>query len=227
MKTHRLLAKNDIKEELDNTRIRELPQDVKYNMKKNEAYRTSTYRTPNKSGSCNLAVHKKQYNNKHTKKKSLGNLDCYFEDKIFKKLDNIYELAEIMKNDRQSYKKEILKKYGIPLISFALLPLFGLVFLILFGHDELGRGIIDFCFHTNEEHARGSLSSCNKARFHDYKKLFIISEYVNYIYMFIMFIIVILVSMYIIIKIMKYKKIKVGKDKMNIKEYYRFCKDIF
>ncbi|KMZ89672.1 hypothetical protein PVMG_06212 [Plasmodium vivax Mauritania I] len=97
---HRSHAKHDFKKELDNRRNKiDSLNSEKYNREKNESDIRLAYKDLSKRGSNNLGVHKKHYDNKYCKKKGLAKLDRYFEEKLFKKIDNVYVLAEKMKND--------------------------------------------------------------------------------------------------------------------------------
>ncbi|KMZ88747.1 hypothetical protein PVBG_05693 [Plasmodium vivax Brazil I] len=50
--------------------------------------------------------------------------------------------------------------------------------------------------------------------------------YVDFAFTCIAVIIVLCVVLYILIKVIKYKKLKSGRDKMSLKEYYRFTKSL-
>ncbi|KMZ88917.1 hypothetical protein PVBG_06292, partial [Plasmodium vivax Brazil I] len=75
----------------------------------------------------------KGYKDRYMKKKGLSKLDCYYENKVFGKINHIRDIAEKMHNDKKRWKKFFLKKYGIVLMLFALIPAIGLIFPILFG----------------------------------------------------------------------------------------------
>ncbi|KMZ96111.1 hypothetical protein PVNG_05879 [Plasmodium vivax North Korean] len=169
----------------------------------------------------------KNYKNRYIKKRGLSKLDCYYENKVFDKFNQICDIGKKMKYDEKRSKKFFLKKYGIGLILFALLPAIGLIYPIIFGVSNKARGIIDYCLH--QKHGKGDLShsSCSKVGLYGYETIIDQVSYAPLIFSFIMITISILFIIYILIKVIKYEKIKAGKGKMNIKEYCRFCKDIF
>ncbi|SCA81992.1 Plasmodium exported protein, unknown function [Plasmodium vivax] len=211
---HRSLAKHDFKKELYNRRIKvDLSNGAMYNREKNTSDNRLAYKDSSKIGSNNLGVHKKHYENKYGKKKGLEKLDSYFEKKVFKEIDNLYLLREKMKNDKKTYKKIIYNKYFIPLILFSLLPLLGLTFLVLFGSNDLGRGIISYCLREKHGTNTGDCKCKSIHQLYEYKGTLEIIGCVNYIYICVMTIIVITVIIYIFIKLIKYKKLEQEKLK--------------
>ncbi|KMZ92849.1 hypothetical protein PVMG_01435 [Plasmodium vivax Mauritania I] len=173
----------------------------------------------------------KSYKDRYMKKKGLSKLDCYCENKVFSKFCHIRDIAEKMQNDTKRSKRFFLKKYGISLIIFALIPALALIIPILFGPGKGKPGLLGLCdtghIVTNKQEHKAHPANCDTKWIYDYRKSI---DYVGYalkLYSFIMISIVILFIIYILIKIIKYEKIKAGKGKMNIKEYCRFCKDIF
>ncbi|SCA59552.1 Protein of unknown function, putative [Plasmodium vivax] len=161
----------------------------------------------------------KNYKKRYMKKKGLYKLDCYCENKVFGKFNHISDIAEKMEKNMKNSKKFFLKKYGIGLIIFALIPSLGLIYPILLGHKDLGDGILKLCFTSH--------TGC--AKFHpgiEQKELEKLAE-VPLAFSIITLVIFLLFIIYILVKVIKYEKIKSGKGKMNIKEYCRFCKDIF
>ncbi|SCA83384.1 Plasmodium exported protein, unknown function, partial [Plasmodium vivax] len=102
-----------------------------------------------KKGLCDLDLYRKNYKQRYSKKNVLGKIDCYCEKKIFGKYDLIYELSEKLKNDKKSFNKKILKKYGVPLIILGLLPFLGFVFHILFKGGK-NNALINLC--NKEDH---------------------------------------------------------------------------
>ncbi|VVA00174.1 Plasmodium exported protein, unknown function, partial [Plasmodium vivax] len=153
-------------------------------------------------------------------------LDCYCEKKVFDKILYIKELSEKVNNDKKRFKKIFLKKYGIGLILFSLIPAIGFILPILFGVGSWGDGVFPVC-STDGHTQDNAISGCNK--WHKFQ----MEEYTKYInplnsiFSFTMIIIILTFLFYIIIKLIKYEKLKAGKGKMNLMDYCRFCKDVF
>ncbi|KMZ76637.1 hypothetical protein PVIIG_06276 [Plasmodium vivax India VII] len=220
----RLLAKQELKKELDRKRLRdELTDFRKGNKKKNYSDDISAYSNLKKRGLNNLDLYKKVYNHRYAKNNVFGKLDCYCEKKLFDKIDYINELAEKKLNNKKSFMKKIFQKYFISLFFFSLLPLLGFIFPILFAGGK--DAIIKVCKKTHE--SSGSGCDTNEAMFHE-NSIFWAFEEINFIlFHFIVPIIVILVIIYILLKFIKYERLKSGKDKMSAKQYCRLCKSIF
>ncbi|SCA83471.1 Plasmodium exported protein, unknown function, partial [Plasmodium vivax] len=218
--TYRLLAKHAYKSEVHRTKLQNNTRDDAYNCKlMNVKGNNKMYEQLKQDKSNNIDKFLKSYKSRHAKKKGLSKLDCYYENKIFKKIDYIYNIPDNWNKDKKSFKKMILNKYGI-YIFFILLPLLGLIFPVLFGKIFGSTPILELCDKTGTGH-----SACDKV--HMTQTQCYLGEYLNAVTFIFMGIINILVIIYILIKIIKYEKIKAGKVKMNIKEYCRFCKDIF
>ncbi|KMZ94946.1 hypothetical protein PVMG_06117 [Plasmodium vivax Mauritania I] len=220
----RLLAKYELKKKLDHKRLREELTDFrKGNKEKNYSDDLTAYSNLKKRGLNNLDLYKKVYNHRYAKKNIFGKLDCYCEKKLFDKIDYINELAEKKWNNKKSFIKKVLKKYFIPLFLFSLLPLLGSIFPILFdgGKDAIIKG-------CQKVHSNPSTDcSLSDVMFHA-NDIFWASEKVNFILFFIIVpIIVILVIVYILLKVIKYERLKSGKDKMSVKQYFNLCKNIF
>ncbi|SCA82035.1 Protein of unknown function, putative, partial [Plasmodium vivax] len=186
-------------------------------------YFVSPYEKLSKRDSNKMGVLNRKYRKKIVKKRGLAKLDNYFEKKLFEKIDNIYELSKEMRNDKKSYKKKMLNKYGYKLILFCLLPILGLILPIILGANALDICLIEFCDHT--DHTNGN-KDCTKYMIGDKKPILEGSLYINAVYTYIMTIIVICFVLYVLIKIIKYERIKMNKGKMSMKEYCRFCKDV-
>ncbi|KMZ76562.1 hypothetical protein PVIIG_06339 [Plasmodium vivax India VII] len=199
---NRLLAKHEYKEELDDLNLggnlvdNEVPPNIN-----NEEDVTSTYKYLKKRRPINLFLYKKGYKDRYSKKKGLVKLDCYYEKKIFDKLDGIFLLAKNMKDDKKGFKKKMRKRYDLP-IGLSVIYVFAVGIIMLL--EECGVKCLYFI--TKE-----------------LKPLF----YVVYsILLCILPITIFLVLSYITIKIIKYERLKAGKGKMNLKEYCSFCKDL-
>ncbi|CAG9479586.1 unnamed protein product [Plasmodium vivax] len=235
-KFNRLLARHEHLRELDNTRLREKLLDRRpYTEKRNMPHNISAYSHVKKNESNNIDVYMKNYKHRYGKKKGLSKLDCYYENKVFRKINHICDIAEKLKYDTKHAKKKILKKYGIVLILFALMPALGSIFPILFGISRNMPGILGPCpdnhyitSGNSKTHQTGDPYKDCPTEWVDKKRELIENfELANMIFTIIMVSIVILFIIYILIKLIKYEKIKAGKGKMSIKENCRFCKDIF
>ncbi|KMZ96076.1 hypothetical protein PVNG_06373 [Plasmodium vivax North Korean] len=179
----------------------------------------STYGNIKNRDSIKLKLYKTGYKHRYAKKKGLSKLDCYYEKKIFDKIDYINEIRKRMKNDKKSLKKMIIKEHSI-LLFYTLLPLFGLPFPVLLGNLFGDNPLIQLC-----NGGTGHTASCNNT--HMTQTQYDLAFCTNAVISLSISIITICVIIYIFIKFIKYEKLKAGKGKMNFKEYCRFCKDIF
>ncbi|KMZ94056.1 hypothetical protein PVMG_02282 [Plasmodium vivax Mauritania I] len=227
MRIHRLLAKHVYQNEKPTS-----------GLQKQASYNRDNYKLEKGKGNYNTFVKLKQsrsnnvdnylrsYKKRYSKKKGFSKLDCYFEKKVLDKIHGLYGVGEKLLNEKKSFKFFFFKKYVFGLIFFALIPSLNLIFPVLFGFDKLGEGMIDFCTDTAHKNDTGA-EGCNK--WHKY----IWEPRIECIYpaikvlTFIMIIIILLIVFYTLIKVVKYEKLKSGKDKMSLKEYCRFCKDVF
>ncbi|SCA83361.1 Plasmodium exported protein, unknown function [Plasmodium vivax] len=181
----------------------------------------------NKKGSNNFEIYMKNYKRRYEKKNGLSKLDCYCEKKIFDKIDYIYDLAKKMRNDKKGFKRKIIKKYGIGSIILSLIPALGLIYYILFGLDKNLTGAIKLCrdpTHYTDTTSDHNGTHCNRDV---WQTTLVNIKLFNQIFTFTMITIVLLFLIYIMTKVIKYEKLKVGKGKMRINEYYRFYKDTF
>ncbi|KMZ82397.1 hypothetical protein PVIIG_05568 [Plasmodium vivax India VII] len=214
---NRLLAKQDLQYELPHGNLREkLSDDI------------SIYGKIRKKKPDNFEAYVNDYKRRYRKKKGLSKLDCYCEKKLFDKILYVKGLSEKVHNDKKRFKKFFLKKYGIGLIFFALIPVFGFIFSLLFGVDGWGEGVFPFCKDTGHKNANdvqgNGCSEWHKFQMEEYTKYI---NPLNSIFSFTMIIIILTFLFYIIIKLIKYEKLKAGKGKMNLMDYCRFCKDVF
>ncbi|SCA83685.1 Plasmodium exported protein, unknown function [Plasmodium vivax] len=213
----RLLTKHDLGKELRYTGLREkLSDNNMVNRKNSVAENVLKYSQIKGIESNNFDAYMKDYKRRYGEKKGLYKLDCYCEKKLFDKIHHIDEIARRFKNDKKGFNKFFLRKYGIGLIFFALIPALGLIFPILYGVDGWGDGIINACGNDahyisipssgcNNNHPSIGIEGLNNIWL--FKKLF----------SFIMIIVVFVVIIYILIKFKKYEKLKRGKRKMEIK----------
>ncbi|SCA83565.1 Protein of unknown function, putative, partial [Plasmodium vivax] len=220
-KFNRLLETKERQSKLKQSILREkLPDKRSCKEKSNVSPNISTYSHVKRNGSNNIDVYMKNYKDRYGKKKGLYKLDCYYENKIFKKIDYIYDLEKRMRNDRKSFKKNILQKFGFPLIFFTLIPFCGIVFPIIFnGYIP----IVNVCYKGHEH-----TNTCK-----DYLELLFTKEqWKIFVPLYtallsLLTILVLSIYFYILIKVLKYERLKCGKGKMSIKEYSCLCRDIF
>ncbi|KMZ79870.1 hypothetical protein PVIIG_05648 [Plasmodium vivax India VII] len=140
---NRLLSQYEYKKQLNYTSLsKNLPSHSKFKDIKNEK-NISTYGHLKKGKENELDAYKKNYKYRYGKKKGLAKLDGYFERKVFDKIEHVYDLADKFVDDKKSYKKEIFRKHGKVLITFALLPLLGLVIPVFF--SKLNPFIKNWC----------------------------------------------------------------------------------
>ncbi|VUZ99763.1 Plasmodium exported protein, unknown function [Plasmodium vivax] len=218
--THRLLAKNAHSSEVHRRRLPNNTLDDAYNYKLvNDKGNNITYQRLKQDKSNNMDKFLKSYKSRHAKKNGLSKVDSYYENKIFKKIDNIYNLANNWNKDKKSFKKMILNKYGI-YIFLILFPLLGLIFPVLFGEIFGSKPLFELCDKTEtESEPCGKLHMTKTAQHSVF--------YINAVISLTIGIINIFAIVYILMKIIKYEKLKACKGKMNIKEYCRFCKGLF
>ncbi|KMZ77004.1 hypothetical protein PVIIG_06071 [Plasmodium vivax India VII] len=227
MRTHRLLAKHEYQYQMPN---RELQYKASYNgdnykLEKGKG-NSNTFDQLKQGRSNHVENYLKSYKNRYSKKKGLSKLDCYCEKKVLDKLHALYGVGEKLRNEKKSFKKFFLKIYGIGLILFALIPALSVIHYILFGADSWWDGIYMFCKEENHN-SDSTLEGCQKRHRYKWK------AYIDYIYpalmvfTFTMIIIILIFVFYTLIKVVKYERLKSGKDKMSLKEYCRFSKDVF
>ncbi|KMZ98960.1 hypothetical protein PVNG_05672 [Plasmodium vivax North Korean] len=168
----------------------------------------------------------KDYKIRYSKKKGIAKLDCYYERKIFNKINNIYKISKNMKITKKYYKKKKYNKYVMLFASFAVIPIVRLIFILYF--SELNTDMKDACFsgclskheesdNTNFDDYKASVTCHEKKKIHllsfdknTYEKI----EIVNNVFLWISFSILLLVLLYILIKVIKYARIKSGKCKI-------------
>ncbi|SCA83644.1 Plasmodium exported protein, unknown function, partial [Plasmodium vivax] len=225
----------ELKKQLNHSSLsKNVPGHSKFKDIKNEKY-ISTYGHVKKGKENDLDAYKREYKKRYGKKKGLAKLDCYFEKKVFDKIENVYDLADKFVDDKKSYKKEIYRKYGKVLITFALLPLLGLVIPVFF--NKLNPLTANWCLsNCRSKHKDGvtTADSDEQAAIatHSGKGLTMVSidqdtwniiTDVNSAISYILIILFLFVIIYILIKVIKYEKLKSCKGKMSVKEHYRFC----
>ncbi|KMZ77005.1 hypothetical protein PVIIG_06072 [Plasmodium vivax India VII] len=226
---HRLLAKHELHKELRHKgRGAQLLHDSIGKSKKYVADNISISSQLNKKGSNNVETYMKNYKRRYAKKKGVSKLDCYCEKKVFDKINYIYTLSDKMRNDKKGFKNKIRKKYGIGLIILSLIPALGLIYYILFGCGKGFRGVFELCANKDHYVSRNHVTTngCTLLYRDVWDQTLGNIGLANGIFSFTMITIVLFFFIYIFIKVIKYKKLKAGKDKMSIKEYYRFTKSL-
>ncbi|CAG9474110.1 unnamed protein product [Plasmodium vivax] len=222
---HRLLAKHEVHRKLGYTGSgSQILYDSMGKGKKNIADDISISSQLNKKGYNNVETYMKNYKRRYEKKKGLYKLDCYCEKKVFDKLNYIYTLSDKMRNDKKRFKNKIRKKYGIGLIILSLIPALGLIYYILFGVSKELRGAIELCidnshYNNNNQHTK---SDCTGWRRNEWDDTLGNIGLANGTFSFTMITIVLLFFIYILAKVIKYEKLKAGRDKMSLKEYFLF-----
>ncbi|KMZ86073.1 hypothetical protein PVBG_05472 [Plasmodium vivax Brazil I] len=220
----RLLAKHEFKKNLDNSILREkLPDYRNYKGKKNEEV-TPKYGDLKGSGFNDLDVYRKGYKRRYTKKKGLAKLYCYYENKIFNKIDYINNIAQNVQNNKISFIKSILNKYTIRFLLLAILPFVGVIIPQLFGGKER---VLPVFWGTDCDHQKDNATNKCKNFYHIPDEASYAIGCLNWIISYTLLMIVIFVVIYTFIKLIKYEKLKSGKGKMGVKAYCRFAKDVF
>ncbi|SCA83680.1 Plasmodium exported protein, unknown function, partial [Plasmodium vivax] len=204
---NRSLAKHEYKEELDDLKLEENLVDYERPSNiKNEEHVTSTYAHLKKRRPINMLSYKKDYQRRYYKKKGLAKLDCYCENKLFRRIDELYKLADSMKNDKRPFRKALIKKYRVHIC-------FTMFFYIL------GALIcISDCIIKN--HGKGINGAI-------YKQIKHFIQTIGDIFVYVFPTILLLLTIYISIKYLQYESIKAGRGKMNKKDYFKYCKEVF
>ncbi|SCA81730.1 Protein of unknown function, putative, partial [Plasmodium vivax] len=227
MGTHRLLAKHEYQNELT-TRV--LQNKLSFNRDNYKLEKgngnNNTFQRLKLGRSNNVDNYLKSYKNRYSKKKGLSKLDCYCEKKVLDKIHGLYGVRDKLRNEKKSFKNFFLKKYGICLILFALIPALGFIYPILFGAGDWWKGVLPICSDTGHtDHAKSA--ACNKIHKYNWETPLGYIKPAVLVFTWTMIIIVLLFVFYTLIKIVKYERLKSGKDKMSLKEYCRFSKDVF
>ncbi|SCA83509.1 Protein of unknown function, putative, partial [Plasmodium vivax] len=229
---NRLLVGGKIQTELRSTNVRQklsdggsykkiikLPDDI------------STFSGLEKEESNNIDIYMKKYKERYTKKKGLSKLDCYWEKKLFDKICYIDNLAKKMKNNKKSFKKKIINKYGYTFIIISLVPFILGIFPMI--NNEYISLLPKICFRDCGLDHKTQSGEQKTHEYFGYKELPInmtvwnIITYLNSVILWLSIFFVLSLVIYIFLKVIKYERLRRGKGKMSVKEYYRFCKDVF
>ncbi|KMZ88714.1 hypothetical protein PVBG_05570 [Plasmodium vivax Brazil I] len=119
-----------------------------------------------------------------------------------------------MKNNKNAFIKKIFSKYGLRFILFALSPMLGIIFPILFEGPK-GQQLIPHCWASNHPAyiSRNPNVKCDapyKISHDILGPIYVL----NFVLFYILLIIVFLTILYTIKKVMKYERLKSGKGKM-------------
>ncbi|KMZ77274.1 hypothetical protein PVIIG_06330, partial [Plasmodium vivax India VII] len=164
---NRLLTKRDFQKGIDHkVLIDDIPGYGKNKTIKSEKD-ILTYGSLKPEGLNYYDTYKKKYKQRYSKKSGLAKLDCYYEKKVFDKIDNIFKLAQKTKNDKKYFKRKIRNKYIIPFIIFGLLPILGLILPLLFYNYNVFFG--NYCFSDCTD-THGS-SEPDKTKLHNDKNI--------------------------------------------------------
>ncbi|KNA00872.1 hypothetical protein PVNG_06204 [Plasmodium vivax North Korean] len=224
---NRLLAKHGIQKELrSHTQEKFLSDNIINKNMKNVSGYTSTYGQVNKGRKNDLDLYMRGYERRYSKRNGLGKLDCYFEKKVFHKIEDIDNLIDKMQNSKKSLKKKLFYKYGIRFILFSLIPIFGIIIPLV--HNEYFAKYFN-CYVgcSNSNHMNNSSHKSDIPQVQIKESTWNAICAVNSVLYYVTLFIVISVFIYIFIKFIKYQRLKACRSKMNIKEYCKFCKDIF
>ncbi|KMZ94943.1 hypothetical protein PVMG_06114 [Plasmodium vivax Mauritania I] len=228
---HRLLAKQVPKNELSHSSVKnkKILENHSYNNVKCTSDDLSKYTQLKKRGLNDLNLYKKLYKHRSSKKNILGKFDCYCEKKIFDKFDHMLNLSEKMNTDKKRLKSFVFKKCGIVPIIIVLLLLLGLIYPILRCGDN---PILKICAHGCDKHNDPSVSTGKSDHFNKIHKSFFgkdtleMIEKIYEVLIYVVPLIFLMILLYIFIKILKYQKLKSGRDKMSLKQYYNFTKSL-
>ncbi|KMZ91147.1 hypothetical protein PVMG_00021 [Plasmodium vivax Mauritania I] len=229
---NRLLARHELQRETEYRNVKENLSDGRtYKKEINLPRNIPTYSDVKKTESNNIDMYMKNYKERYSKKKGLSKLDCYCEKKLFDKICYIDDLAKKMKNNKKSFKKKIINKYGYALIIISLVPVILGIFPLL--HNRLYSLLPKFCLEKcGITHKTKSGETKTHSQLH-YKELSISKEawyalnYLNSVIAWLSIFFVLSLVIYIFLKVIKYERLRRGKGKMSVKEYYPFCKDVF
>ncbi|VUZ99844.1 Plasmodium exported protein, unknown function [Plasmodium vivax] len=235
---NRLLAKHELKK--DSYKTYASQKYANYGMNKNiksEEVKTPIQSQIRKDCLNNYAVYMNDYKNRYAKKKGLAKWDCYYERKLFNKINNIFEITDNMTNKKKYYNKKIYNKYIVGLVLFSLIPFLGFIFIFYFSklNPYMQKACFSACRSKHPSNGTDSEDFDKAVKDHEAKGIRLLSieentyhliEKVNDVFLWLSFSIVLLVLLYILLKIIKYARIKSGKGKMSVKDYCHFCKDL-
>ncbi|KNA01601.1 hypothetical protein PVNG_05966 [Plasmodium vivax North Korean] len=224
---HRSLSKHGFNEEPERRKLKErLTYDRDMKSAKTGWDGMSTYKTLKKGEFSQLELYKKNYKKRYTKKKDLKKLDCYWEKKIFDKIEKINVIAGKTQSRKMRFIKKILNKYTILLFLFALLPALGGIIPELFGDKKPSNRFMNVYFRQCKGKS-GFYSTCPNKFYHVPPELGNATFYINNTFFFVSIISFISITVYIAVKIIKYQFLKNGLGNITLKEYYGLLKKTF
>ncbi|KMZ76619.1 hypothetical protein PVIIG_05463 [Plasmodium vivax India VII] len=236
---NRLLSKHELINDSYKTHSRH--KHANYGMNKNiksEAEKKSTYSQISGGGLNKFDAYMKDYKYRYSKKKGIAKLDCYYEKKVLKKINNIYEISEYMRNKNKFYNKKIFNRYIISLIIFAFIPFLGTILPLFF--SDLNPYVKNWCFNTcRSKHIKNDNSKSQTIEAaktdHQQQQRYLTSlskdtlgtiQILNFVLLLLSIIIVLFVLFYILLKYIKYARLRAGKGKMSLKQYCCFFNEL-
>ncbi|KMZ89383.1 hypothetical protein PVBG_05979 [Plasmodium vivax Brazil I] len=203
-RTYRLLSKDALQNELtiNNPYYKDKLTGGKDNI--------GTYAKLKQGRSDNFETYKKNLRRNHSRKKGLKKLDCYCEEKIFKGIEKLDNLAQNMDRSKMKFTNIIFKKYCIRIIFSSLIAIFAITLPIL---NEIDSNV-----DGNNGSKLKILAYLSEKLIPNFENICTALIFASGIMMF-------FVCIYTLIKIIKYEGIKTGKNKMSIMDYFILYKD--
>ncbi|KMZ95183.1 hypothetical protein PVMG_05101 [Plasmodium vivax Mauritania I] len=207
-RSHRILAKYENKKELMNSRFYYETRDNESNHRLVNNRDNYTYDMLKRAKPNNMETYLNGYKYRHSKKRGLKKLDCYFEKNLFTSLDKIEKNAKKKNNGKSPIISIICGKYGLPLFLLSLVPLFALVIPVYVGKvHKRGKDQCTVIFtDSSKKEVKNILH--RKCTFKE-----VVNSNYAYIFLFISILIILLLIIYAYIKISKYLRIKEGMSK--------------
>ncbi|CAI7721657.1 Plasmodium exported protein, unknown function [Plasmodium vivax] len=225
---HRSLSKHVFNEEPERGNLKErLTYDRYMKSAKTGWEEKPTSNMLKKGEFSQLEMYKKNYRKRYVQKKGLKKLDCYWEEKIFDKIEHISILAEKSKSRKKRFIKKILNKYTIFLFLFALLPFLGVIIPELFDHEKPQDRFFKLVFGTCTKPKDENPLECKNGYNHISPSAGWAMFYINEIITGTLHIVFIFMIFYITVKYIKYDFLKAGKGNITLKEYFRLLKNKF
>ncbi|KNA01712.1 hypothetical protein PVNG_04738 [Plasmodium vivax North Korean] len=207
---YRLLAKYEEQNELMNARIQYKTNDNRQHHKLTSGRDNNTYENLKREKPNNMESYLNSYKSRYSKKSGLKKLDCYYEKKLFSRMNKIEKIAKEKNFSKSRIKKIIYKKYSIYFFLLSLIPLFALAIpvYVIRGHTGSRLECIYNIQHDSASSTNCKVKSINHKNECGYNNIEF--AYLRYIFLFIFIIIVLSLIIYTYIKIMKYSRIKEG-----------------
>ncbi|SCO70732.1 Protein of unknown function, putative, partial [Plasmodium vivax] len=224
---HRSLSKYGFKEEPERRKLKgRLTYDRDMKRAKTDWDEMYTYNMLKKGEFSQLELYKKNYKKRYNQKKGLKKLDCYWEKKIFDKIEHVNILSEKTESRKKSFIKIILNEYTLFfLFLLTFIPFLGRIIPAMFfdkkPKDRVWRMIIGDCTKKKDD---GS-NECKGGFYHIPLDSWKAMIYLNEIISSTLLIVVISIFIYTCIKVLKYKLLKEGIRNITLKEYFRLLKN--